>query len=229
MPSPLPGMDPYLEDPARFPVFRKQLVAALYQLLLPGLVDRYRARVHSRQYESELVLFTSVQKFQHDEEYIEIRSRTDGRLVTLVDVVSIANRTTSAGRDAYLATRGLAQAERANVLELDLVTQGKPPLTFNRADLPAHHYIAIVSRANNSTTHECFPANLRRRLPKIRLPLSADDRDTVIDLQVVFARAYEQSQLEKKIAYGAPLPADVVLPADDRDWAEALGRTYAVG
>ena len=229
MPSPLPGMDPYLEDPGRFPVFRKHLIASLYQLLLPGLVDRYRARVHSRQYESELVLFTSVQKFQHDEEFIEIRSRIDGRLVTLVDIVSIANRTTATGRDAYLATRAVAHSEKASILELDLVTQGRPPLAFNRADLPAHHYLAIVSRANNATTHECFPANLRRRLPKIRLPLAADDRDTVIDLQVVFARAFEQSQLEKCIDYREPLPPDVVLSADDREWVEALAETHAVG
>jgi len=229
VPSPLPGMDPYLEDPGRYPVFRKHLIAALYQLLLPGLVDRYRARVHSRQFESELVLFTSVQKFQHDEEYIEIRSRTDGRLVTLVDVVSIANRTTTPGRDAYLATRALALAEKASILELDLLTQGKPPLGFNRSELPAHHYLAIVSRANNATSHEPFPANLRRRLPKIRLPLASDDRDTVIDLQVVFARAYEQSQLEKGIDYGSPLPPDVALAAEDRDWAEALGRAYTLG
>ena len=229
MPSPLPGMDPYLEDAGRFPVFRKHLIASLYQLLLPGLVDRYRARVHSRQYESELVLFTSVQKFQHDEEFIEIRSRTDGRLVTLVDVVSIANRTTATGRDAYLATRAVAHSEKASILELDLVTQGRPPLAFNRADLPPHHYLAIVSRANNATTHECFPANLRRRLPKIRLPLAADDRDTVIDLQVVFARAFEQSQLEKCIDYREPLPPDVALSADDREWVEALAETHAVG
>lgn len=228
MPSPLPGMDPYLEHSTRFPVFRKHLIASLYQLLLPGLVDRYRARVHSRQYESELVLFTSVQKFQHEEEYIEIRSRSDGRLVTLVDVVSIANRTTTAGRDAYLATRALAHTEKAGILELDLVTQGKPPLGFNRSDLPPHHYLAIVSRANNATTHECFPANLRRRLPKIRLPLATDDRDTVVDLQVVFARAYEQSQLELLIDYRTPLPPDVALSTEDRDWAETLGRAHGV-
>ena len=226
MPSPLPGMDPFLEDPARFPLFRKSLIASLYQLLLPGLVDRYRARVLTRTYESELVLFTSVQKFQHEEEFLEIRSRADGRLITLVDAVSIANRTTAAGRDAYLATRSVARSEKASILELDLVTQGKPPVAFNRTELPPHHYLAVVSRAGNSSTHECFPANLRRRLPKIRMPLAADDRDTVIDLQVVFARAYELSGVECQIDYAAALPADVVLPTEDRDWAEALGRIH---
>ena len=122
----------------------------------------------------------------------------------------------------------MARSEKASILELDLVTQGKPPVTFNRSELPPHHYLAVVSRAGNANTHECFPANLRRRLPKIRMPLAADDRDTVIDLQVIFARAYELSGLESQIAYAAPLPADVALATDDRDWAEALGRVHSV-
>ena len=60
MPSPFPGMDPYLEDEALWPVFHHQLVMCLYQILLPGLVDRYRARVNQRHYVTEQALFTSV-------------------------------------------------------------------------------------------------------------------------------------------------------------------------
>ena len=45
MPSPFPGMDPYLEDEQRWPTFQPVVVQALYQMLLPGLMDRYRARV----------------------------------------------------------------------------------------------------------------------------------------------------------------------------------------
>ena len=48
MPSPFPGMDPYLEDELIWPVFQHQLVMCLYQILLPGLVDRYKARVGQR-------------------------------------------------------------------------------------------------------------------------------------------------------------------------------------
>ena len=50
MPSPFPGMDPYLEDERHWTVFQHQFVACLYQILLPSLVDRYRARVAQRQY-----------------------------------------------------------------------------------------------------------------------------------------------------------------------------------
>src|SRR5215475_1891682 len=105
MPSPFPGMDPYLECETLWPPFQHHLVLCLYQILLPGLVDRYRTRVGQRHYATEQALFTSVVREEHLEEYIEIRQRTDGRLITLVDVVSPANKTTTAGRQAYLDKR----------------------------------------------------------------------------------------------------------------------------
>ena len=36
MPSPFPGMDPYLEGEKHWPAFQHHLVACLYQTLLPG-------------------------------------------------------------------------------------------------------------------------------------------------------------------------------------------------
>src|SRR5438105_6656503 len=105
MPSPFPGMDPYLENEPLWPFFHHQLVTCLYQILLPGLVDKYRARVGQRHYVTEQALFTSIIREEHHEEYIEIRQRGDARLVTLVDVVSPANKRTERGRDAYLEKR----------------------------------------------------------------------------------------------------------------------------
>src|SRR5205823_10761542 len=124
--SPFPGMDPYLEDPKLWPAFHHQLVTCLYQALLPGLVDRYRARVGQRHYAIEQPLFTSVVREEHHEEYIDILQRKDsGRLVTLIDVVSPTNRTTDTGRRVYLHKRREARAAGANLVEIDLVLQGQ--------------------------------------------------------------------------------------------------------
>src|ERR1700758_4381526 len=108
MPSPFPGMDPYLEDDKLWPVFHHHLVMSLYQILLPGLVDRYRARVGQRHYVIEQA--TPVAPEERHEDFIEIRLRNDGRLVTLLDVVSPSNKTTRAGREAYLAKRQESRA-----------------------------------------------------------------------------------------------------------------------
>src|SRR5713226_3857865 len=123
MPSPFPGMDPCLEEENLWPVFQHQLVTCLYQILLPGLVDRYRARVAQRIYATEQPLFTSIIREEHHEELIEIRQRSDGRLVTLVDVVSPANKTTASGRTAYLEKRREGRNVGANLVEIDLVLQ----------------------------------------------------------------------------------------------------------
>jgi hypothetical protein len=218
MPSPFPGMDPYLEGPKLWAAFHHQLVAALYQLLLPGLVDRYRARVCVRQYVSEFPLFTSVIREEHSEEYIEIRSRADGRLVTLVDAVSPANRITPAGRAAYLATRRQALAARAGAVEVDLVTQGKPTLDFSREGLPEYDHAVTVTRSSAPDRYEIYTATVMKRLPKFKLPLLADDRDTVLDLQVAVARAYDLGNFGKHLAYSDPLPKDVGISDAGRDW-----------
>src|SRR4051794_19671526 len=146
MPSPFPGMDPYLEDDALWPAFHHQLVLSLYQILLPGLVDRYRARVAQRHYATEQALFTSVLREEHHEDYLEIRQRTDNRLVTLLDVVSPANKTSAAGRKAYLDTRTGARTSPVNLVELDLVLQGQPTLEYSREGLPDWDYAVTVTR-----------------------------------------------------------------------------------
>jgi hypothetical protein len=150
----------------------------LYQTLLPGLVDRYRARVGQRRYVTAQALFTSVVREDHEEEFIEIRQRNDSRLITLVDVASPANRTTAAGRQAYLDKRREAKAVNANLVEIDLVMQGLPLLDFSREGLQEWDQAVIVTRATQADRYEIYTATLQKQLPRFRLPLAADDRDT---------------------------------------------------
>src|SRR6516162_2313866 len=117
-------MDPYLEDSSLWPTFQHEFVACLCQRLVPHLTDRYRARVAQRSYRAEEPGAGSGAETHED--YIEIRRPSDGQLVTLVDVVSPANKTTTAGRATYLETRREAQAANAGLVEIDLVLQGSP-------------------------------------------------------------------------------------------------------
>jgi hypothetical protein len=215
-------MDPYLENAKLWPAFQHQLLACLYQILLPGLVDRYRARVGTRGYVSEMPLFTSVIREQYTEEFIEIRNRTDGRLVTLLEVVSPANKTTPAGRQAYLDARQQAVAQRAGVVEIDLVMQGKPTLTYSRDGLPEYDYAVTVTRSNAPDRYEIYTATLQKRLPKFKLPLAADDRDALLELQAAFARAYDLGTFANQIDYKGAPPPDVPLTAENKTWADDL-------
>ena len=149
MTNPFPGMNPYLEAAPLWADFHQNFIAGFYQTLLPGLVDRYRARVQTRPYINEVVLFTSVTTEEHREPFIEIRSRSDGKLMTLIDLVSPANRTTETGRRCYLATRAQAQREGAAVVEIDLVLAGQPTLNYDRSGLAEATYVVTVTRSTH--------------------------------------------------------------------------------
>jgi hypothetical protein len=209
-------MDPYLEDDKLWPAFQHQLVSCLYQILLPGLVDRYRARVGQRNYVTEQALFTSVIREEHHEEFIEIRQRSDGRLITLVDVVSPANKISAAGRKTYLEKRRECRSAGSSLVEIDLVLQGQPMLDYSREGLPDWDYAVTVTRSTQPERYEIYTATLQKRLPRFRLPLAADDRDTVVDLHAACARAYEQGNFAGKIDYRRD-PA-TPLNDEDRDW-----------
>ena len=212
MPSPLPGMDPFLEDPALWPSFHHQLVMCLYQILLPGLVDRYRARVAQRNYKVERTPAALADETRH-EDFVEVRQRSDGRLVTLVDVVSPANKTAGSGRAAYLDTRREARNANANLVEIDLVLQGQPTLEYSRDGLPDWDYAVTVTRSTHPERYEIYTATLQKRLPRFRLPLAADDRDTVLDLHTAFTRCYDQGGFAARIDYACDPP----VPLDDAD------------
>jgi hypothetical protein len=209
-------MDPYLEDAKLWPTFQHQLVSCLYQILLPGLVDRYRARVCQRQYATEQPLFTSVIREEHTEEYVEVRQRTDGKLVTLIDLASPTNKTAPRGRSAYLDKRRDGRSAGASLVEIDLVLQGHPLLDYSRDGLPDWDYAVTVTRSTQPERYEIYTATLQKRLPRFKIPLAADDRDTVLDLQSAFARCYDQGNFAAQIAYGRD-PA-VPLADDDKRW-----------
>ncbi len=220
MPSPFPGMDPYLEDECLWPVFQHQFVLCLYQILLPGLVDRYRARIVQRHYTTEQALFTSVIRNEHHEDYIEIRQRSDGRLVTLLEMASPTNKLAPEGRRSYLATRTEAKKIGASLVELDLVLQGQPTLDYSREGLPDWDYAVTVTRSTQPERYEIYTATLQKRLPRFRLPLSADDRDTVLDLHTAFNRCYDQCSFATKIDYHRDPTTN--LADDDRTWLHEL-------
>jgi hypothetical protein len=213
-------MNPYLEAAPLWPLFHQQLITALYQMLLPGLVDRYRSRLVPRLYTCEMPLFTSIVREEHREETIEIRQRSDGKLVTLIDVVSPANKTTEAGRQAYLQRFRAARAEHANVAEIDLLLQGKPLVECSPEDLLGRDYAIVVTRDSNPLRPESCPWMLQKRLPKFRLPMAGDDKDAIVDVQAVFSRAFEQGHFDQRIDYTRD-PA-LSLSPEQREWLDAL-------
>jgi hypothetical protein len=209
-------MDPYLENPRIWPLFQHELIAALQSLLTRDLLDRYQKSIGERRYAIESGN-TSVDQL---EEYLEIRDRKDGKVVTLVEVVSPANKTTAAGRAAYLDKRREGKDGGSNLVEIDLVMNGQPMLDYSREGLPDWDYAVTVTRSTQPERHEIYTATLQKRLPRFRLPLAWDDRDIVVDLQAAFARAFEQGRFGDRIDYRRE--PDVPLTAEKQGWLATL-------
>ena len=201
MSCPFPGMDPYLEDETFWTEFHHGLVTNLYQMLVPGLVDRYRAGVAQRHYALD-PSSSEGGAAECREEYVDVRERESGRLVTRLDVLSPVNKTTEAGRKAYLDTRHEGKASGGNLVEIDLVLQGRPTLEYSRDGLPDWDFAVTVTRSTQPERYEIYTATLQKKLPRFRLPLAADDRDTVLDLQAAFTRSYDQGGFAARIDYG---------------------------
>ncbi len=98
-------------------------------------------------------------------------------------------------------------------MEIDLVLQGSPTLEYSRDGLPDWDYAVTVTRSTHPERYEIYTATLQKRLPRFRLPLATDDRDTVMDLQTAFTRCFEQGGFAARIDYACDPP----VPLDDAD------------
>src|SRR5262249_23753712 len=121
---------------------------------------------------------------------------------------------------AYLDKRREGRSANANLVEIDLVLAGQPMLDYSRDGLPDWDYAVTVTRSPQPERYEIYTATLQKRLPKFKLPLAPDDRDTVLDLHVTFTRCYDQGDFAAKIDYKRD-PA-VAVSDEDRKWLNEL-------
>ena len=119
----------------------------------------------------------------------------------MIEIISPANKITSEGRRLYLQRREEVRKMNANIVEIDLVLQGQTLIDCAKDAAPAWDYAVVVTRWTHPDRYEIYSATLPKRLPRFRVPLASDDRDTVLDMQAAVARAYDQGDFLKLIDY----------------------------
>jgi Protein of unknown function (DUF4058) len=160
------------------------------------------------------------------ESYIEIvDARSGGRVVTVIEFISRANKVPGPGRDLYLRKQTDAQRASANLVEIDLLRGGQS-VSLALPDLvpPGYKaaYHASVFRASAPTRLEYYKAPLRETLPTIGIPLRATDPDAALKLQDLVDLAYQRGKYDD-IDYVEPLRPS--LAPDDAAWVETILRT----
>jgi len=191
-------MDPFLEDAAVWPDFHRRFVACLHEALERKLSERYLAGRARR----------------GTIDWLEIRMRDNGALVTTLDILDLADRTTDRGRESYLCRRHQVKESNASLVDIDLLLQGQSPLPYSREGLPLWQYSVTVARSTSPERYEIYTSSLDKRLPRFRVPLDSPARDEVLDLQYAFARCYEEGQYSQRIDYARDPP----VPMSDTDW-----------
>ncbi|MGL6096818.1 MAG: DUF4058 family protein [Fimbriiglobus sp.] len=259
MPSPFPGMNPFLEHPHAWTDFHQTYIIGLREVLAPRVVPNYYVQVQEHIYfhfvegTRELggvadlgVIRKPAQrprkpgsavatvpapvhavfpKFVKERlGYLEICDRDEHTVITVIELLSPANKRPGGDREAYINKRQSLLATDVNFVELDLLRAG-PRLPLDH--LPACDYYAIVSRPAQRPTTDVWPVRLREPLPAIPIPLRKGEPEPRLDLQAALHSAYDRAGYVYGNLYSRPLVPP--LAADDAAWAAALVPATARG
>jgi hypothetical protein len=158
--------------------------------------------------------------------YIEIVDTQAGhRIVTSIEFLSLANKTTEDGREQYRTKQRNMLAGRVNLVEMDLLRAGKWVLAAPKAYVPKRcrePYRISVVRAVRRDVAEVYPVSLRAPLPTIRVPLRSEDADVRLQLQPLVDAVYINGRYYEDLDYTQE--PDPPLAKSEVEWVEQLLR-----
>ena len=266
MPSPFPGMDPFLERKDLWVEVHDLLIAAIRYQLIAHLPDGYEVRMQASFYLHEVpydgrrlmavaddaivrpaapfaqsgsggataVVGTAAQPthrgvllphvFERKESFLEVRDAEGGQVVTVVELLSRANKMRH--RNQYLAKRDAILHAPAHLFELDLLRAGRPHdlgQTESGPIVASTPYRCLKSRAATGPDHssrlaEIWQIGLRDHLPIVPVPLKGDE-SVPLDLRAALDRVFDESRYERSIYRRPPDPP---LSPADADWAAGV-------
>jgi hypothetical protein len=152
---------------------------------------------------------------------VEIRDVAQRRLVTIIEILSPANKHGDGARD-YLDRRAELLRTQTHLLELDLLRQGARIPLIGAAP-PAAYYVYLSRRERRPFT-QVWAVSPPDRLPTVPVPLLPPDPDVSLDLQAAVAACFDLVGYERLIDYAAP-PPPPDLSAHDAAWIDGVLRT----
>ena len=158
-----------------------------------------------------------------EEAFIEVIDVSSGnRVVTVVELLSLANKLPGKGREMYLKKQDEYRNGRTSLIEIDLLRRGDSVVSVPVNQIPSGYlkpYSVCVSRGWRPGYFELYRIPLQRRLPVIRIPLRETDEDVLLDLQPLIDKCYINGRYDD-IDYRRP--AEPPLEFEDATWANEL-------
>lgn len=248
MPSPFPGMDPYLEASPFWGDLQPTMITAMKAELQKRVPPHYSVWsdvyiwLHEPDAETRLgkpdVFMSSRSEkstgggttlFQAPASTILPAVRREGtkylkikevKSDRVITVIELLSPINEAGeRDAYLAKRNEYLATGTNLVEIDLLRTG-PRMPLEDPAPPSVDYIVLICRGADFPNAALWPLTVRDRLPDLPVPLKPEDGVVTLPLQACFDLAYEQGPYQREVDYSQP--PRIPLNEPDADWAKTL-------
>ena len=199
MPSPLPGMDPYLEDPAYWSGFHTRYVVALSTALTRVLPTGYYADVEQHVWlegdgpDAREQFAVPDAYVAHDggtatvatvpntevtlpkpakrkgPKFVRIADQPGNRVVTVIEALGPSNKDAGEDRDNYLRKRDEYLLSGTNLVEIDLLRDGER-VPFGRPKPPPADYYVLISRADRFPKASVWAVTVRDPLPVLPIP-----------------------------------------------------------
>lgn len=152
------------------------------------------------------------------ENYLEIHEIETEQLVTIIELLSPANKLHKQGREEYETKRDHIFRSRTNLVEIDLLRAGEPMMVVGQT--VQSDYRILVSRGAERPRARLYAFNLRQPIPSFHIPLLPGDEEPLLDLGRVFHDLYNRARFDLRLNYEKA----AVPPLNDEDaaWAAKL-------
>ena len=172
--------------------FHPNMIVSIQSWLMPLLLPKYAAQIEER------VCVNGAETTQR-ERYIAVVSLPNRELVTVIELLSPANKRVGAdGRREYLRRREQILQSAVHLVEIDLLLKGERLPTVE--PLPEADFYAFVSRSEYRPAVEVYHWRRDERMPTIPIPLLREDGAVLLDLQAVYEETYTRAKYEARLA-----------------------------
>jgi hypothetical protein len=159
------------------------------------------------------------------ENFLEIHEVKTGKLITVLELLSPANKLHKQGREAYERKRSDVFRSWTHLVEIDLLRAGDP-MPVVGAQVQSDYRI-LVSRGTQRPRAALIAFTLHQPIPAFRLPLLPDDDEPEVTLNRIFQALYRRAHFDLRLDYTQPpVPS---LPEADAAWAQELMTTRGLG
>jgi hypothetical protein len=184
-----------------------------------ALPDRYTASIERNVW---------VQETEHHEttlvgvpgpRYLRVTDRRRRQVVTVIELLSPANKTTAGYGVIYRQKRLDYLAGGVNLVEIDLLRAGTRPPVQDPAPAPSDYYV-LVCPAESFPQAGYWPLSVRDALPVVPVPLAPGEAPTPLPLRESLDRVYEAGRYGRELDYSQPPTPRLREP--DAAWARQL-------